>query len=205
MKAIFKWFTRGAEFIAAMMLAAIFFTFLIQIFTRYAAKISWLMPIPAISDWMSTLQPLGWTVNLISLFWVWAVFFGCAFVVREQEHVTFDVLYLAVPRSWRRILTYIIAVGVIAAMLYALPAMWDAVFNNRLMDLKKIQTLRMPITGDKIAIKWLFASIVLLMVVTVIRYLWRIIMVARFGPPGTELEDLISEGQNDQTEMEVKR
>ena len=35
MKTFSKWFTRGAEFIAAMSLAAIFITFLLQIVFRY--------------------------------------------------------------------------------------------------------------------------------------------------------------------------
>ena len=195
MKAISKWVSRSTEFIAAMMLAAIFFTFLVQIFTRYSAKIAWLMPIPPISAWMSSLQPLGWTVNLISLLWVWVVFFGCSFIVRERDHVTFDILYLATPLKVRRILAYISAICLIGMMIYAMPAMWDAVFANRLMELKKLQTLRVPITGDKIAIKWLFASFFLLMLATILRYLWRIVTIARFGPPGTELEDLFEEDQ----------
>lgn len=193
MSAVSRWFTRGAEFIAAMLLAAIFVTFLIQVFSRYAAKIAWLMPIPPISDWMSSLQPIGWTVNLISLLWVWVVFFGCAFIVRERDHVTFDVLYLTLPKAGRRVFAYLTALGVIAAMLYALPAMWDVVFNNRLMELKKIQTLRLPFSGDQIAVKWLFASVVLLMIVTVLRYLWRLVTITRNGPPSAELEDIVAE------------
>jgi len=73
---------------------------------------------------------------------------------------------------------------------------WDAIFANRLMDLKKIQTLRMPISGDKIAVKWLFASIALLMVVTIVRYAYRLYSISRHGPPGTELEALISDDQS---------
>ena len=49
---------RTAEFIAAMLLAAIFITFLLQIFTRYAPKIAWLMPISNIEDWMKSLVPI---------------------------------------------------------------------------------------------------------------------------------------------------
>jgi TRAP-type C4-dicarboxylate transport system permease small subunit len=192
MKTLFKWFSRTTEFIAALMLAAIFVTFLIQIFSRYAAKIAWMMPIPQISDWMASLQPIGWTVNLISLIWVWAVFFGCAFIVRERDHVTFDILYLSLPRTGRRILAYLSSIGIVAAMLYALPAMWDVVFDNRLMQLKKIQTLRMPITGDQIAIKWLFASVVLLMVVAIIRYSWQIATITRDGPPTGEIEEIVT-------------
>ncbi|EBA16105.1 Tripartite ATP-independent periplasmic transporter, DctQ component [Roseobacter sp. SK209-2-6] len=193
MKVFLNKLSRVADFIAAMTLAAVFVTFLIQIFSRYAAKIAWLMPIPPISNWMVSLEPIGWTVNLISLLWVWIVFFGCAFIVKERDHVTFDVLYLATPRRTQRILALVSALGLIAAMLYSFPATWDAIFGNRLMELKKIQTLRMPITGDKIAIKWLFAAYILLMVTTILRYLWRLYSVARHGLPETELEELLSD------------
>ena len=177
MKTLQTWFTRGAEFIAAMALAAIFVTFLLQILFRY----------------VPFLEPIGWSVVLISLLWVFVIFFGCAFVVREKDHVTFDVLYLAAPRPVRRVLALITAVLMVAAMLWALPAVWETVFDNRLMNLKKIQTLRVPITGDKIAIKWLFAPFVMLMVVVSLRYLWRIYTVLRFGPPETEIEALLTE------------
>lgn len=200
MKAISKWFARGAELIAAALLAAIFFTFIIQIFSRYAPNIAWLMPIPSVSDWMSGLQPIGWTVNLISLLWVYAVFFGCAFVVRERDHVTFDVLYLAMPKTGRVVFAFLSAVGVIAALLWALPATWEAIFASRLTELKKIQTLRVPFTGAQIAIKWLFAPVVMLMLVAVVRYLWRIVTIARDGPPDTELEDLLSPKAETETE-----
>ena len=83
----------------------------------------------------------------------------------------------------RKVLALITAVLMIVAMLYSLPAIWETVFENRLMNLKKIQTIRVPITGDKIAIKWLFAPFVMMMIVVTLRYLWRIYTVLRFGPP----------------------
>ena len=181
MNAFLKWFTRGAEFVAAMALAAIFITFLLQIVFRYTPF----------------LDPIGWSVVLISLLWVWLIFFGCAFIVRESDHVTFDVLYLAASPRLRTILALLTAVLVIAAMVYSLPSVWETVFSNRLMDLKKIQTLRVPITGDKIAIKWLFAPFVLLMVVVTLRYLWRIVSVIKYGPSETEVEALsLTAGEN---------
>jgi C4-dicarboxylate transporter DctQ subunit len=176
MSTFLKWFTRGAEFIAAMALAAIFVTFLLQILFRY----------------VPFLEPIGWSVVLISLLWVFVIFFGCSFVVREVDHVTFDVLYLSVPRRARKVLALITAVLMVAAMLYSLPAVWETVFANRLMNLKSIQTIRMPITGDRIAIKWLFAPFVMLMVVVTIRYLWRIYTIFRYGPPNTEIGALLS-------------
>lgn len=183
MNSLLKWFTRGAEFIAAMALAAIFVTFLLQILFRY----------------VPFLEPIGWSVVLISLLWVFVIFFGCSFIVREQDHVTFDIVYLSVPQPVRKILALITAILMIAAMLYSLPAVWETVFANRLMELKKIQTLRLPITGDKIAIKWLFAPFVMLMIVVTIRYLWRIYTVLRYGPPDTEIGALLS-GEEDNME-----
>ena len=186
MSNLLKWFTRGAEFIAAMALAAIFVTFLLQILFRY----------------VPFLEPIGWSVVLISLLWVFVIFFGCAFIVRESDHVAFDIVYLAVPRKGRRILALITAVLMVAAMLYALPPTWERVFQNRLMDLKSIQTIRMPITGDKIAIKWLFAPFVMLMIVVTLRYLWRIFTVLRYGPPETEMEMLLG-GETDGVEVDT--
>lgn len=185
MKTVQKWFTRGADFIAAMSLAAIFFTFLLQILFRY----------------VPFLEPIGWSVVLISLLWVFVIFFGCAFIVREADHVAFDVLYLAAPRRVRKGLALISAVLMVLAMLYSLPAMWETVFANRLMDLKKIQAIRVPITGDRIAIKWLFAPFVMLMIVVTLRYLWRIYTVLRFGPPETEMEKLLG-GETDGVELD---
>ena len=176
---ILKRVSRVAEFIAAMVLAAIFIIFLLQIFTRYAPKIAWLMPIPPIHDWMMALEPIGWTVNLISLLWVWLIFFGCAFFVRESDHVAFDVFFQALSRSWQRYFAMATALIMVVAMLYSFDPTWDAIFGSRLMELKKIQTLRVPVTGDKIPIKWLFASYILLMIVITLRYLWRGFIIVR--------------------------
>ena len=102
------------------------------------------------------------------------------------------MLYLAAPKHIRKILALITALLMVVAMVYSLPAVWETVFANRLMDLKKIQTIRVPITGGKIAVKWLFAPFVMLMVVVTLRYLWRIYTIFRFGPPETEIEALLS-------------
>ncbi len=193
MKTILSRLSRGAEFIAAMALAAIFVIFMLQIFTRYAAKIAWLMPIPPVSAWMSTLEPIGWTVSLISLLWVWIIFFSCAFFVRDRDHVAFDIVYHSMNERGRRVLAVLGALIVVGTMLYSFWPTWDAIMVSRLMELKKIQTLRVPITGDKIAIKWLFASYILLMVAVVLRYLWSLYHVIRYGPPEDHQEQLLKE------------
>jgi len=179
-------------------LAAIFIIFLLQIFARYTSKIAWLMPIEQLSNWMLTVEPIGWTINLISLLWVWLIFFGCSFVVRERDHVTFDILYLALPDHLRRIAIIIISLIMIFALLWSFLPTWDSIFGSRLMDLKKIQTLRMPITGDKIPIKWLFASYITLMIVVILRYAWICYDVSIKGPPKRPIEEFL-DTQKDNT------
>jgi C4-dicarboxylate transporter DctQ subunit len=173
-----------------MILAAIFIIFLLQIFARYTSKIAWLMPIEQASNWMLSVEPLGWTLNLISLLWVWLIFFGCSFVVRERDHVTFDILYLALPDHLRRIAIIIVSLTMIFALLWSFLPTWDAIFGSRLMELKKIQTLRIPITGDKIQMKWLFASYITLMIVVLLRYTWICYEVSVKGPPKRTIEEL---------------
>ena len=192
-----KWLTRWCEFIAAMTLAAIFLIFLIQIFARYTSKIAWLMPIEQISNWMLTVEPVGWTINLISLLWVWLIFFGCSFVVRERDHVTFDILYQALPEHLRRIAIIVFSLITIFALLWSFLPTWDSIFGSRLMDLKKIQTLRMPITGDKIPIKWLFASYITLMIAVILRYGWICYEVSKKGYPKRPVEEFSATPKDD--------
>jgi len=173
--------SRTAELIAAIILAAIFVTFLLQIFTRYAPKIAWLMPLSSLKAWMLSLVPIGWTVNLISLLWVWLIFLGCSFFVRDKDHVIFDVFYSALSGRWRKILAMATCMLLVAVMVYAIGPTYDAIFGSMLMNLKKIQTLRMPITGDKIPIKWLFAPVVMFMALTILRYGFRFFSLASAG------------------------
>ena len=186
---LMKRLSRVAEAIAAIALAAIFIVFLLQIFTRYSGKLSQWMPVESLSLWMSEIEPLRWTVYLISLLWVWLIFLGCSFVVRERDHVAFDILYQAAPPRLRKIMTILGAIILIAVMLISLPATWEAIMANRLMELKKLQTLRLPITGDKIAIKWLFFPYLVLMAILIIRSCSRIFLELRTNNQNTEVEE----------------
>ena len=57
------------------------------------------------------------------------------------------------------------------------------------MELKKLQTLRIPITSDKIAIKWLFFPYLLLMAVIIIRSFFRTFLELRKNNQNTEIEE----------------
>ena len=193
MQALLNRISRVTEAIAAIALAVIFVTFILQVFTRYAAKIAWLMPIPSVSEWMAEMEPLRWSVYLISLLWVWIIFFSCAFFVRDRDHVVFDIIYHAMPRGGRKVLAILGAIVMIGFMIYSFLPSFEALWASRLMELKKLQTLRIPITGDKIAMKWLFLPYLILMVVVIIRYCWSLFSVIRYGPPKDHQELMLEE------------
>ena len=168
MKTIKKWFTNGTEFIAAMMLAAMFLTFLIQIFSRYVLQ-----------------TPFGWTLELCLILWVWIVFFGCAFIVREKDHVTFDIFYNAAPYRLRQMLALIAAGSIVVGMIWAFLPTWDYL---DFMKIRKTTTVRIPITNDKIPMRTIFSVYAIFMIAVTIRYGWRFIDVLRNGPPSDDHE-----------------
>ena len=161
-----QWFTRGAEFIAAAMLAAMFITFLLQIFSRYVL-----------------MTPFGWTLELCLILWVWIVFFGCAFMVRERDHVTFDIFYLAAPRKLRQTLALISAAAIVIGMGYALWPTWDYI---DWMKIRKTTTVSNPFTGDKIPMRTVFSIYAVFMVTLILRYGWWFIQIWRHGPPDAD-------------------
>lgn len=162
MKSLPHWLSRFAEFIVATMLAAMFVTFLLQIFSRYIL-----------------LTPFGWTLELCLILWVWIVFFGCAFVVRHHEHVTFDIFYNAAPNRLRRILALLICFSIIAGMAWSLLPTWDYI---DWMKIRKTTTVRNPLTGNKIPLRTIFVVYAIFMVALMGRYGWRAYQIFRNGP-----------------------
>ena len=71
-----KWFSRGVEFIAAAMLAAMFATFLLQIFSRYTGLIPRYI----------------WTEEVARFCFMWIVMIGAMIAVRDGSHFDVDVL-----------------------------------------------------------------------------------------------------------------
>lgn len=157
-----KWLTRGAEFIAAGLLAAVFIVFLLQIFSRYVLK-----------------MPFGWTLELCLILWVWLVFFGCAFVVRQRDQVTFDVLYLALPKPVRMVFAVLTCVSIVAAFAWALVPTWDYV---DWMKMRKTATVRNPLDGAKIPLRTIFMVFMIFMFAVIARFIQRTVEIVRAGP-----------------------
>src|SRR5210317_1590759 len=138
------------------MLAAMFITFVLQIFSRYIL-----------------LEPFGWTLELCLTLWVWIVFWGNAFIVRERDHVSFDIRYLSVPQRPRQILALISAAAIAIAMAWSFLPTWDYI---DFLKIKKSATLKIPM-------RTIFAIYGLFMVVVALRYAWRFVRILRDGPP----------------------
>ena len=190
MKRLLAFASRLADGIAAALLAAIFFTFLLQIASRYAPKIVAATGLAELWPWLGTIAPLGWTLELIGILWVWVIFFACAFVVREYDHVKFDILYLAVPRRVRTVFALVSAAVIALAMLWAFLPTWDYI---DWMKMRKTATVRNPFTGDKIPLRTIFSVYGLFMLAVAARYAVQVVSVLRHGPPRTELEVAIAE------------
>ena len=180
-----KWTSRIADGIAAAMLAAIFFIFLLQIGSRYLPKVIGSLGLSDALPALAAVEPLGWTLELIGILWVWVIFFSCAFVVREYDHVKFDIIYLAMPRKIRAAFAVISAIAIVAGMLYAFLPTWDYI---DWIKLRKTTTVRNPFTGDKIPLRTVFSVYGAFMLVVTARYAWLVVDTIRNGPPKTELE-----------------
>jgi C4-dicarboxylate transporter, DctQ subunit len=102
------WLGRRAENVLALMLFSMFVAFLLQIVFRYFLNL-----------------PVGWTVEWVTIAWLWGILFGYAFVVREAEVIRLDVLYSGLPPKGRRVLDVITGLTLAGVFLYTIPASWD--------------------------------------------------------------------------------
>ena len=150
-----------ANFITATMLAVLFFTFLLQIFSRYILK-----------------APFGWTLELCLILWLWIVFFGCSFAVRDQDHVKFDIFYYATPKKVQLIFSIISAIGVIVIMGYSFLPTIDYI---DWMKMRKTTTVK--IFDNKIPLSYIFSVYGIFLLSVIIQYIWKLINLLKSGLP----------------------
>jgi TRAP-type C4-dicarboxylate transport system permease small subunit len=136
---------RFAEFVAAMLLAAMFLAFMAQIVFRYLFNF-----------------PIGWTSEVTVITWLWLVLWGAAFVVTEAEEIRFDIIYSAASDRTRRIMAIVTAVALLVLYGMSLPAVWDYVAFMKVQSTAYL----------KIRFDWLFSIYVIFAVAVLIRYVW---------------------------------
>ena len=166
-------FRTSAEAVAAALMAAMFGTFILQVLIRYTARIEWV----AVN--LPWLQPINfsWTLEFCLAAWVWLIFWGNAFVVRNQDHVTFDILYLAVPPRVRRGFAIVTGLAIAIGLLASISPTWD---RFMVLRLKKTATLG-DLFGDWIRMRDIYMIYIVFLFAVSARYLWAVWRAFRFG------------------------
>lgn len=160
-KMLIGWLRAAAEGVVAAMLAAMFLTFVLQIFSRYIIN-----------------HPIGWTLEVCLTLWLWLVFWGCAFVVRHDEHVAFDVLYKSVRPGTRRVLALLGAAAIVVGLgISFLPTLDFIDF----LKIKKSAILKIPM-------RTVFSIYLMFLISAIVFYAWRFINIIRSGLPEEHLE-----------------
>ena len=108
MRNLQHFFTRRAEDVMVILMAIMFFAFIIQIGSRYVFN-----------------APVEWSYELILITWLWSVFWGAAFLLKDKDHVKFDVIYNMGGEKTRRIYAALSAALLAIGMLVSLPATYD--------------------------------------------------------------------------------
>ncbi len=164
-----------ADAFAALMMAAMFLTFVLQITIRYSARLEWL------PEYVPLLEPTlyGWTLEFCLLLWIWMVFWGNAFVVREEDHVTFDLFYNRVRPETRRWFVIVAGVAIVSGLALSIE---PTLAKFHILRLKKTATLS-SLFGDWIRMRHVYAIYVLFLAAVSLRYVWVVFRAVRKGVP----------------------
>lgn len=170
MQAVARIFSRFTESVAAMMMAAIFVIFILQIAVRYILGSAWVLEhFGQVID----ATAFGWTLEAIMVMWIWTIFWGNAFIVRETDHVSFDIVYHAVRPGLRKWFAIIGAVAIMVALLASIGPTWD---KMKILAIKSSATLPVKMLP-------IYSVYFLFLAVVGLRYLWRAAAVLRNGLP----------------------
>ena len=174
MTRLLKGLSRGAELVAAIMMAAMFATFILQVTIRYTARLEWL------PNYLPFLAPehFGWTLEFCLLMWLWIIFWNNAFVVRERDHVTFDILYTHVSPKVRQRFAVITGLAIFIGLIVSIGPTWD---KFHILRLKKTATLS-NVFGDWIRVRDIYSIYILFLGAVAARYAWRAWSAFRKGP-----------------------
>jgi TRAP-type C4-dicarboxylate transport system permease small subunit len=101
---------RFAEAVAALLLAVIFVSFILQIALRY------------LFNW-----PVGWTTELSLVAWLWLVLWGAAFVLRDEDEIRIDFVSGHLGPRGRRVIGAVTAISLVVLFGMSLPASYSYV------------------------------------------------------------------------------
>lgn len=159
------WWRDRAEDLCALLLLSMASAFMVQIVSRYVLN-----------------QPQGWTVEYVTIAWLWGILFGYAFVVRDADVIRMDLLVHLLPPRTRAGAD--VAAGLLVATVLAasLPASVEYV---QFMGIERTAFLQLPFD--------LVFSIYIPFVITVIvrtlldvRRAWRVLRTAQAPSAATK-------------------
>lgn len=107
MRSFSGWLARGRRFfeiVTTLIFAAIFAIFIYAITLRYVFD-----------------RPVAWADELNIILLLWVMFLGGAFVLRDNEHVAFDIVWNAARPPVRRVMGIVAALAFGGLFLAALP------------------------------------------------------------------------------------
>ena len=105
---------RFAESVSVVAFAAMFAGFVIGVGGRYLFN-----------------EPVAWSNELCAIGFVWIVFWTSDILLKERQHIVFDVLYHAFPPRVRRGLALFITLSLAILFLAALPGVLDYTWFTR--------------------------------------------------------------------------
>ncbi|MBY6154676.1 TRAP transporter small permease [Vannielia litorea] len=144
----------AAEAVPAVLLVAMFLCFIFQVFMRYVMD-----------------SPVGWTVEVCVISWVWILLWGQSVSVSEEDEIRFDILYVSVSARTRRIFRALFSIFLVAVYAVSLPALWDYV---TFMKIQKTSYL-------DLRFNWVYSIALVFSVVTILRYFFILIDALRGG------------------------
>jgi TRAP-type C4-dicarboxylate transport system permease small subunit len=99
---------RFATAVPALMFALVFLIFNYKIITRYLEH-----------------DEAAWADEVSVILFIWIIFWANAFVVRDKEQITFDLVYRPLPDRWKRVMALARLVFVGGIFAWALPGSLD--------------------------------------------------------------------------------
>lgn len=170
MTTFLTWLRRGAEALAAALMAALFLTFVVQVVVRYGARLGLDTVLPVLDP-----ARYGWTLELCLALWVWLVFWGGAFVVQSRDHVTFDMISSQAGPRTRRVFAALGGIAIGTALLASIEPTWA---KFAILRLKKTATLA-DLFGDWIRMRHVYAIYMVFLAAVGVRMIWQAVQAVR--------------------------
>lgn len=142
---------RAAQAVAAALFGLLFAIFVVQVAARFLFD-----------------SPLAWSDEFVVVLYIAFVFWSAALLLKERDHVMFDLVYAAFPPAGQRVIALVGAVLMVVLMGWLLPHAFDYV---RFMHREPTAVMGIPFS-------YVFAPFVLFVAAVALRYLhkaWRLL------------------------------